>query len=337
MRHKRAWAHAALLGCDMVTTPQLPIEDLQSLCQHLREVFDELSPRLQAVARYLLAHPQEVPIQSMRQLAQRAGVHPTAVLRFSQRMGYPNWQALRQPFVLALQGGPTPYALRAQRIVQTGPSLQAVDAVVLALQQNLDLLRASDPALMARAVALLEGAKRVYVAGFRASFSLAFTFHYEYRLFRDSVHLLRSDAGTLELELRPIGPEDALVVFGFAPYSSEAVRAVQAAQANGCQVLAVSDSVLSPIARQANATLLFSIEGPAFFPSIAAGIGLVEVLVDQLLARQGPQVVTQLQRVEGQLRQSGAYLPSSEVADQGQRPAQAGAAARDSGPANGPN
>ena len=56
--------------------------------------------------------------------------------------------------------------------------------------------------------AILAGASTVHVAGFR-QYPIAFGFHYLYRLFRDSVHLVRGDAGTLEMDLRALKPDDA--------------------------------------------------------------------------------------------------------------------------------
>src|SRR5690606_20868479 len=158
------------------------------------------------------------------------------------------------------------------------------------------------------AVRLLARAKRVYVAGFRASFAPAFTFQYLYRLFRPSVAMLRGDAGTLEMELRAMGPGDALVIIGFAPYSQESVRRAEAARRVGCRIVAICDSVVSPLAQVADNTLLFSTRTTSFFPSSVAATALVELLIEQLLAKAGRQAVSGIEHAEDQLHRSGAYV-----------------------------
>lgn len=288
----------------MADTPP-PFADLDALLAHLRQGFDGFSPRVQQVARHLMDHPQSVPVHSMRRIAQHADVAPAALIRFAQQLGFTGWPPLRELFVRAWQAAPQAYARRAQALV--GAAHGGAEWAA-AQRQNLDhLLDQVDP-VIDDAARLLEGAPRVYVAGFRACFPLAFALHYEYRLFREDVALIRGDAGTLELELRPLARGDAVVVASFAPYSTEAVRVAEAARAAGCRVLALSDSVVSPIARQADLCLRFPVEGPSFFPSITAGMALVEMLVEHLLALRGPAAVRALERAEAHLHASGAYV-----------------------------
>ncbi|MDH4868946.1 DNA-binding protein, partial [Alcaligenes nematophilus] len=73
------------------------------------------------------------------------------------------------------------------------------------------------------------------------------------------------------------------------------------------QILAICDSLLAPIAQQADATLLFGTDSPSFFPSLVAAQALVEVLLEQVLAKAGSRAVSGIELVENQLHQSGAY------------------------------
>mgnify|MGYP006159524171 CR=1 FL=1 len=172
---------------------------------------------------------------------------------------------------------------------------------------NEALLREVIEARLPQAVSLLAKAKLVFVAGFRASFAPAFSFHYQYRLFRPSIALLRGESGTLDMDLRALQKGDVLVLFGFAPYSQEAVLAHQAARQADAQILAICDSLLAPIAQQADATLLFGTDSPSFFPSLVAAQALVEVLLEQVLAKAGSRAVSGIELLENQLHQSGAY------------------------------
>lgn len=282
-----------------------PFESLDALHAHLRNAFSGFSPRFQQIARHLLDHPQEVPVNSMRRIAQQAGVAPAALIRFAQHLGYDGWPPVRALFVRAWQAAPLAYARRAQGLV--GAAHGSVQWVA-AQRQNLDHLLDQTDAVIDRAAALLEAAPRVHIAGFRACFPLAFGLHYEYRLFRQDVTLIRGDAGALELELRPLRAGDAVVVASFAPYSTEAVRVAEAAHAAGCRIVALSDSVVSPIAQRADVCLRFPVEGPSFFPSITAGMALVEMLVERLLALRGPDAVALLEKSEADLHASGAYV-----------------------------
>lgn len=134
------------------------------------------------------------------------------------------------------------------------------------------------------------------MAGFRASYALAFHLAYGLRLFRTSVQLLDGHAGGLEMQLRALQPGDAILVVGFAPYSREAA------------LMALTDSTASPLSLLADEMLLFSVHSPSFFPSTAAGLALVEALLELVVALSGSVLVERIPAAENQFFASGAYL-----------------------------
>ncbi|MOA00363.1 HTH-type transcriptional regulator MurR [compost metagenome] len=148
----------------------------------------------------------------------------------------------------------------------------------------------------------------MYIAGFRASYPLAFALLYGYRLFRDSVQSLDAHAHNLEMQLRPIGADDVVVAISFAPYSRECLDVAQAAKARGAKVVALTDSEASPLARVADHTALFTVESPSFFPSVAAGMALVEALLEQLVALGDAQLPQRIQKAETALVECGVYV-----------------------------
>ena len=287
-----------------------PPQDLEALLALLRASFPALSTQFQSGARYLLDHPQDIPVLSMRKIAASAGVQPATLVRLSQHLGFEGWQGLRELFVDALRGGSQPYARRARKVVRESSASRMLGEMLDAQHHNLDLIATNNDKTLQQAAELLSHAQNVHVAGFRSCFPIAFTFHYVYRLFRSSVQLIRADAGTLEMELRGLAPKDAVVVASFAPYSQESIRVAAAARECGCKVVALTDSTVAPIALAADCTLLFSVESPSFFPSITAGVAMVEALVEQLLARKGKGAIRALEQAEGELHRAGAYVPA---------------------------
>lgn len=289
---------------------EIQIRQREQLLAKLRASFPALSPQFQAAARFMLDHPQEVSICSMRTIAAQAGVQPATLVRLAQSLGYDGWQGIREIFVAAVRSGPQPYANRAKKIVRSSSASRMLADMVEAQHRNLDLWRNVSPEALSKAADLLAAASHVSIAGFRACYPIAFSLHYVYRLFRNSVSLLRGDAGTLEMELRALNPKDVLFAVSFAPYSREIIRCVDAARAAGCKIIALTDSSVSPIALKADCVLPFSVESPSFFPSIAAGVAAVETLLAQLLAKQGRGAVNALEAAEGQLHETGAYAPA---------------------------
>lgn len=291
----------------MAKKPQPPHE-LDGLVALVRERYAAMSPQFQIGARHLIDFPAEVPVQSMRRIAANAGVQPATLVRLAQSLGYEGWDALRQVFVRSLHHMPRRYADQAQEVVRRRNTRGTLNRHVAAQVGNLRLLEELNAGALPEAARLLTRAPHVHIAGFRASHAAAYSLHYLYRLFRNGISLLRGDAGLLEMELRALEPDDAVVIIGFAPYSQEAMRVAEAAHDRGCRIVAVCDSKVAPIARHAAATLLFTTDTPGFFPSSAAAGVLVEALANQLLSKAGGKAITALGLAEEQLHRSGAYL-----------------------------
>lgn len=279
----------------------------QDTVDFIRQQFPEMSPQFQSAARYLLEHPQDVAVESMRSIAARAGVQPPTMVRMAQSLGFAGWPKLREVFVEQVRPQPEPYALRAKMLVERGESPSLIAESFRAQRENLQHIERQNPDALLRAASLLTGAKTVHVAGFRACYGIAFTFHYLYRFFRTSVALLSGEGGTLEMQLRSIGRQDATVIISFAPYSREARMVAETARQVGSCVVAITDSVVAPVSLLADETILISVSSPSFFPSIVAGIAASETLLEILVSQGGEMAVAQIEDSERQLHDSRAY------------------------------
>jgi DNA-binding MurR/RpiR family transcriptional regulator len=100
----------------------------------------------------------------------------------------------------------------------------------------------------------------------------------------------------------------AVLMVSYDPYSQEINRVAETACDTGCKLIALTDSLVSPIALKADCSLLFSAGSPSFFPSTASALALVEILIAQLLAEKGEEAIKAITRTEDQLHQTGAYL-----------------------------
>jgi DNA-binding MurR/RpiR family transcriptional regulator len=291
------------------------VDSFDQLTELIRGSFSDMSPQFRAAAQFLLDHPDEVAVSSMRTIATRADVQPSTLVRLAQSFGFAGWPEIRKLFVNRLRSRPDPYAAKAKALVKREPTAALVSEIFRAHRVNLESTEARSGPGLFNAARILNQAQTVHVAGFRACYPIAFAFLYGYRLFRPSVRMVSGEAGTLEMDLRAIERADALLVISFAPYSREARRVAQAARDRGAKVVALTDSVVAPIALLADQHLLFSVSGPSFFPSQVGAVAAAESLLAMLALRGGEQAVQQIEAAERDLYASGAYeQPSSGTA-----------------------
>jgi DNA-binding MurR/RpiR family transcriptional regulator len=270
--------------------------------------FPSLSPTLQIAARFVVDHPNEVVTMSMRALAEHAPTQPATLVRLAQRLGFAGWPELKAGFVTDLGLQSDRYGARAQSLAGRAHDAGLVGEMFKAQQANLNATGAASAKPLRAAARLLKQARAVHVAGFRASYPIAWSLAYGYRLFRPGVALIDGHAGGLEMQLRAIERGDAVVAASFAPYSREAMQVVDAARAAGARVVALTDSSASPLALAADVAVLFACASPSFFPSITAGVAATEALLELLVAQAGPTTAKRIDAAEQHLFDSGAYL-----------------------------
>jgi DNA-binding MurR/RpiR family transcriptional regulator len=293
----------------MQTNKNTKQHSYEALMEQIKRGYPDLTRQFQTGAKYLLDHPDDIAVSSMRAIARSAKVQSSTLVRLAQHLGFQGWPELREIFVGRFRSVPEGYAKRAELIARSKSPSDLISEVFRAQRLNLDVTQVKGRSALEASAKLLKSVKQVHVAGFRASYPIAFSFQYLYRLFRPSVHLISAHAGTLEMGLRAIGKDDGVVVISFAPYSSEALAVADKARKIGCKIIALTDSDAAPIALGADESIVVAVESPSFFPSIAAGIAAVESLAELLVSMGGNTAVKQIELAEKQLFESGAYAP----------------------------
>src|SRR5690606_16916706 len=120
----------------MVRKPQAP-HTLDELVALVRGRFPDLSPQFQIGARYIIDHPEQIPVQSMRRIATAAGVQPATLVRLAKALGYEGWEAMRQVFVRSLHQIPRRYAEQARAAMQRRNAKNALNRHVSTLTRGL--------------------------------------------------------------------------------------------------------------------------------------------------------------------------------------------------------
>jgi DNA-binding MurR/RpiR family transcriptional regulator len=272
-----------------------PSKDYEALISAIHVQYDELSNSFQKIARYLTQNPNDVAIKSVSSLAVASGVHASSFVRFAQHIGYKGFKELQLVFqarlATAAQGfdarvGALKTELELHR--QGGFKGMLGDLVARDIASLQDLLTATDEHQLAKAVELLANADTIYVVGQLRSAPIALLVRYILTMLRRKVTLLGA-AGGLSTEMaRVMGPDDVLIAVSFRYYAKEVVNIAEMAHQAGVPIVAISDSTLSPLAK--NATVLFPIpeDEYSFSRSLAAPMCLAQAILIALAARLSP-------------------------------------------------
>ncbi len=276
----------------------------------LIESFSDLTPELQKAAKFMVEHPEEVGLNSMRKVAKEAGVKPATVSRLSKTLGFDEYDSLREPFRQRLRKIEPEFSSRVEDLQRRGADDTGSLFMDLRRQELENIERTlsdENHAAIEAAADALHSSRRVYVLGLRGAYAPAFLFHYAYQLFQENCRLIDTHAGIFADQLRGIGANDSLLVISFPPYTQLTIDAVEYAAEAGAKIVAVTDSVVSPAAHAAGHTIITQNKSASFYHSFTGALAVTQALITLLVAKKGGDAVKIAREAEKQLSKVSAY------------------------------
>jgi len=251
------------------------------------ERYEGLSKRLQQFARYVLDEPNDLALETIAVMSARSGVRPSAIVRFAQHFGFDGASQMQKLFRydLVATHPATAYGERArqfQRAVNSRGDDRGGLLEEFATGNSLalaDLSRTTSAREFGSAVRMLGRASLVYVVGVRRAFPIAAYLAYSLQQAGKRTFFVDGVAGLGAQQIQAMTSADLLIAVSYEPYAEETVQAVRAAIATGAQVVAITDSLLSPIAKLAAAALQVREAEIRGFRSLSASMCLAQALV----------------------------------------------------------
>ena len=262
----------------------------ESLFQH----FESLSPHLKRIAEFALGEPNRFAFQTVAEVASEARVQPSTLIRFAKVFGFSGYSELQQIFRLRLieaersfRDGTRDCHDRIDQGAAGNDAAEILNAMAAASVLAIDHLKANiDTETLRQAVRLMESARTVYLIGRGRAVPVTTCLAYGLIELRSRCVMLDSVAGMAAQQVASMGSGDLLIAAGFAAESTPLVEAVSTAHARQVPVMAITDSMASPLARHSR--VCFVIRDAEFhrFPSVAAHIVLAQSLVIALRYRR---------------------------------------------------
>jgi DNA-binding MurR/RpiR family transcriptional regulator len=291
---------------------------MEDILHKIEQQYEELSPQLRLAARFALDSPDRIALYSMREVAARAEVLPPTMLRLARRLGFETYNEFRDMFRARITPEMGTYAARARQLqlrsgLGSGRGLpeEVVDADTRNIEQT--FLEIDDTALQGAATCFIE-ARVIHIVGLRKCYPIAFYFHYATRMFFPAARLIEGRAGLYGEEIARIGKHDAVLVVAFDPYTKETVQAAKRATETGARLIAISDSVVSPLAEGADYLFLAANRSPTFYRSLVGAMSLIQALVAAIVRQLGDEAISKLAVSEAELRDSKTYWQNGEKA-----------------------
>ena len=266
---------------------------VETLLERIGTEFNGLSKQLKAIAQDVERHRDHLGLKKIQDVAARAGVQPSAVVRFAKHFGYSGWTELQKVFRDGLSQRIAPnhnYQARIRDVIEHAEGrLSSADIAGAfiggAIEGMRELQRSVRGPALDEAVDLLAHAPSIWIAGARRSFPAASYLTYALQHADKPVHHVTGLGAMHDGQLRGLRKGDVMVAISYAPYAEETLQAVQFALARGARLIAITDSRMSPLGNDAAATLVVSESSTFGFRSLTNTMALAQSLFIALAYR----------------------------------------------------
>jgi RpiR family carbohydrate utilization transcriptional regulator len=276
---------------------------------HLAERIDQLSIKRQEIIRPILEHPREYVLLSVRAMAQRLHTDPATIVRIVRGLGFASYREFqRHLHELSLA-----YATSLDTMQSADGDVSMPSHVRESLEQDLKNLQGLKNSLEARRLVALAkrfyDARRIVLLAGDLAVTLAYYLEYQISLLGLPIFAATS-AGRILHVARAVTKKDLVLAISFRRGLRQTIEGARQARARGAYCIGISDTYVSPLARECNEVFLASIESTSFGASYAAPVALINAFLAAVGQYRRPQTLALLKEIaEEQRKGSRWYVP----------------------------
>ena len=272
---------------------------MKDLLKTIEERMSSFSKGQKLIASYISEHYDKAAYLTASKLGAIVGVSESTVVRFAIELGYEGYPDFQDSLRKLIRNRLTSF----QRIEVTNNLIGDGDVLEKVLTSDMDKIRRTmeeiDREVFAEAIDKMVSAKTIYILGVRSSSSLAGFLNYNFRMiFNDVKFVQTTSRSELFEQIMSIGEQDVMIAISFPRYSKRIINAVEYARSKGANVVALTDSQVSPIAAYANQLLLAHSDMASFVDSLVAPLSIINAIVVAVARKKQDELTERLRTLE---------------------------------------
>jgi len=223
---------------------------------------------------------------SSTKLAQKVGVSEATIVRFSIKIGCSGFPALQEILQNCIKERIYP-SEKLMKYTKLKRKRDVYNEIFNSTIQNLkETLENIHPEIMDSVIDKIISAKRIYIVGLRRSFSVAYELNYSLSRLSMNTVLTESNYGLLFDKCIKMKNSDVCICISFPRYSTLTYEIMKYAKKKGCTTIAITDSLVSPIAQIAEYVLSAKCNVTSYFDSIVMALTITNCIVAGIARRR---------------------------------------------------
>lgn len=263
----------------------------QDILIEIENKMQSFSKSQKLIGNFILESYDKAAFMTALKLGNAVGVSESTVVRFAIEMGFEGYPELQK----ALQSMMKNRLTAVQRINITNDRIGDGGVLKNILSQDMDRIRHTleeiDETVFNKAIEKISNAKNIYILGSMSSSILARFLDYNFQLMFDNVHFVQA-VGTSGIyqQIFRINEEDVFISISFPRYSQSTAKATAYAKSRGANIVAITDSMTSPLAEYADELLIARSDMASFADSLVAPLSLINAIIVALGAKNKEKI-----------------------------------------------
>ncbi len=265
--------------------------------QRIKQRYHELSASQKNLAEFILENNDKAAFLTASRLGALVHVSESTVIRFAITLGYNGYPELQED----LQDNLRSKLNMVSRFKDTD-AVPDVDSSAHILRHDIanltKTLNELNTGAFTSAVDEIFKARRIYVVGQRSAHCLAVFLAFYLEMLGKDTRVVPLGISSIFEQFMDIKEGDLVIGISFPRYTRKTLEGLEFAKKQGASTLAITDSVVSPLAQLADITLFVESDMGSFIESLTAPLSVINALVTAVGRKQKEKTLDILEHLE---------------------------------------
>ncbi|HEY5563333.1 MAG TPA: MurR/RpiR family transcriptional regulator [Clostridiaceae bacterium] len=270
----------------------------QDLMRTIQLRFPRLSKGQKLIAEFILKHYDKAAFMTAAKLGISVGVSESTVVRFANELGFSGYPTLQKALQELIKNKLT----TIQRIELSSDFISEESALKGVLKSDMENIRSTLEKINHKTfediVNTIFKANNIYIIGLRSSTALADFLGFYLSLILNNVKNIGHGMSDIFEQMLNLKEGDLVIGIGFPRYAVRTIEALNFAHSRGAEVVAITDSLLSPLATKADYTLIVQSNMASFVDSLVAPLSVINALIIAVGLREKDKIQTTFTELE---------------------------------------
>ena len=252
---------------------------MNNIYEAIAKKTDVMSKSQKKIAEYILMNRDTVAFMNVKKLAREADVSDASITRFAAFMGYKGYPQLRNDLREKTR---EQLSIRDRLAISYDEYNENDAGIAKIFNEDANRIKATlsnlDFNTFHMVVEKILAARKIYIISGRSAAALGKFFHYYLNMVLGNVEQISASDGK-EMIMYDICEKDVVIAITFSRYTKKTVELFNYAQKKGAENIAITDSMTSPVIKNAKYYFLMETQLNTYLDSFVAPLSLINALL----------------------------------------------------------